>query len=218
MAEASDSSKRFCYQYPRPAVTVDLVLFSYEEQRLRVLLIQRDRAPFEGCWAIPGGFLDLEELPEAGARRELVEETGVQTPWGLHSIGFFAKPGRDPRGRTISLAFAAAISPPAPAAKGGDDARKARWVGLDEVVPLAFDHDQILAAGVAWLRMAIEGGTAAVELLPERFTRDEAYGLRAQVGADPRGGAAWLRGLRERGLVERLTPRGQVYERRLSVP
>src|SRR5262245_50385266 len=96
-------AKPYCYEYPRPAVTVDLVLFAWDASDLRVLLIRRKHDPFAGHWAFPGGFLDIDESVEHAVRRELWEETGLDFTGGVTEIGVYADPGRDPRGRTISV-------------------------------------------------------------------------------------------------------------------
>jgi 8-oxo-dGTP diphosphatase len=136
----------YCYDYPRPAVTVDLVAFARDGERLKVLLIRRKHEPFAGRWALPGGFLDVDEPIEAGARRELKEETGLEVG-EVAFLGVYGDPGRDPRGRTISLVYVATIPGPPPTATGGDDAEKAAWLDAAEQAEsgaLAFDHCRIL--------------------------------------------------------------------------
>src|SRR4051812_31620571 len=135
----------YCYEHPRPQVTVDLVVFALVESSLRVLLVRRGGEPFAGLWAIPGGFLGIDEPAGAAARRELREETGLEIPGPVEPIGFFAKPGRDPRGRTITLAHAEVVRSGRHAVKGGDDAAEAAWVDLERLPKLAFDHDQIVS-------------------------------------------------------------------------
>lgn len=171
-----------CYEYPRPSVTVDLVVFAWAEQVLRVLLIERQKPPYAGAWALPGGFLDLDEEPAAAALRELREETGLAGVLALEPLGFFGAVGRDPRGRTISLAHVGVVAGPLPAVAGGDDAAAAAWVPLDRLDRLAFDHDQILAQARAWLAPAVVEGSVGVLLLPERFERAEVERLLAAVG------------------------------------
>lgn len=136
---------KYTYDYPRPAVTVDLVLVTREEPP-RVLLIRRKHEPFEGMWAIPGGFVDMDETLEAAARRELQEETGIRAPRRLEQLHAFGDPGRDPRTRTISVAYLAEVDPNHVRPKAGDDAAEAAWHRLDRPPKLAFDHAKILAA------------------------------------------------------------------------
>lgn len=134
--------KAFCYEYPRPAVTVDVVIATREE-RPRVLLIRRKHEPFAGAWAIPGGFVEMDEGLEAAAQRELLEETGVKAP-RLEQLGTFGDPGRDPRGRTISVVYLAQVDPARLKPKADDDAAAVGWHFLDRLPPLAFDHRAIL--------------------------------------------------------------------------
>ena len=146
-------SQPYCYEFPRPAVTVDLVAFARLEGGWHVLLIRRRREPFAGRWAIPGGFLDMEETAVVGARRELCEETGMEHDGPIALLGVYDALGRDPRGRTISLAYVTKLEGPPPEVKGGDDASKAAWVDVAKVdrAALAFDHAQILEDGLKWL-------------------------------------------------------------------
>ena len=128
------------YDYPRPAVTADIVLITTDQ---KVLLIQRKSDPFKGQWALPGGFIDKDESPLAAAQRELKEETGV-TGVELEELGFFGEPERDPRGHVISLAFRARNLPAEIEAVAADDAVDARWFRLSDLPDLAFDHRQII--------------------------------------------------------------------------
>jgi 8-oxo-dGTP diphosphatase len=134
--------EKYCYPYPRPAVTVDIVLFHRTGDRVDVLLIRRAREPFKGNWAFPGGFVDQDESLEHAAARELEEETGV-TGIPLQQLGAFGDPGRDPRGHTVSIAFFAVVDD-RPAAQGADDAEEARWYSALRPPRLAFDHRKIL--------------------------------------------------------------------------
>ena len=131
----------------RPSVTVDVVVVVRQEGRLKVLLVRRKEPPFEGCWALPGGFVEPNEPLEAAARRELVEETGV-SPDHLEQVRAFGNPGRDPRGWTISVAFLAVLPEqemPSWQPKAGSDASEVGWFDLEELPGLAFDHAEILA-------------------------------------------------------------------------
>ncbi len=131
----------YTYKYPRPAVTADCVVMTKEE-RPQVLLIQRGFDPFKGCWAFPGGFMNMDETTEQSAIRELEEETGLVVT-ELHQIGAYSKVDRDPRGRTITVAYLVLVDHPI-AATGQDDAAKAQWFPIDALPPLAFDHEDIM--------------------------------------------------------------------------
>lgn len=136
----------YTYKYPRPAVTTDCVVFTNEEEP-KVLLIQRGNEPYKGYWAFPGGFMNMEETAEECAVRELKEETGL-TVKQIQQIGAYSKVDRDPRGRTISIAYLAIVDAPA-AVSGMDDAAKAAWFPLTSLPNLAFDHQDIMTDAIA---------------------------------------------------------------------
>ena len=131
----------YTYKYPRPAVTADSVVITNEAEP-KVLLIERGADPYKGCWAFPGGFLNMDETTEQCAVRELKEETGMKI-LGLQQIGAYSKVDRDPRGRTITVAYLAVVDSPCEVI-GLDDAAKAQWFPLDALPKLAFDHDEIM--------------------------------------------------------------------------
>ena len=133
----------YTYDYPRPAVTVDVAIIS-DEAEPRVLLIRRKHDPFAGMWALPGGFIEMNEPLEAAARRELYEETGVEAEQ-LTQLHTFGDPGRDPRGRTISVAYLAIVDAAKLKPRAADDAAETGWHSLRQPPPLAFDHAEILA-------------------------------------------------------------------------
>ena len=131
----------YTYDYPRPAVTADCVVMTRDDDP-KVLLIERGNEPFKGCWAFPGGFMNMDETTEQCAVRELEEETGLKLT-DIHQIGAYSKVDRDPRGRTITVAYLAFVDKPLPV-KGQDDAAKAQWFSIKELPRLAFDHEEIL--------------------------------------------------------------------------
>lgn len=192
---------RFTYKYPRPAVTVDLAVFGFDGESIRVLLVKRKRDPFAGRWAIPGGFVEIEEPFEVAARRELREETGLDVAGPLDFLGVFGKPGRDPRGRTISMAHATAVRGTTTRVRGGDDAAEAAWIALDEAKGLAFDHDEILALAREWLSLSVSAGPVGLAMLPGRFTKDHVTGLHRAVYGDISEARGWGRRMAMKGLV-----------------
>lgn len=148
--------KSYTYEYPRPAVTVDIVVVT-RERKPRVLLIRRGHEPFAGTWAIPGGFVDMEESLETAARRELKEETGVDVT-DVEQLHTFGDPDRDPRGRVISVAYLIRVDVKKVKPKAGDDAAEAGWHSLAEPPPLAFDHALILETARQRLKPAKPAG------------------------------------------------------------
>lgn len=159
----------FTYEYPRPSLTVDCVVFGFDGQGLQVLLIRRGIEPFLGAWALPGGFVRMDEDLESAARRELEEETSLREVF-LEQLYTFGSTGRDPRGRVVSVAFYALVRPEQHPAKGDTDASEAGWFRADEMPPLAFDHAEILAMALERLRGKIRYQPVGFELLPKQFT------------------------------------------------
>lgn len=137
--------RTYTYDYPRPAVTADSVVFCNGSDGLSVLLIERANDPFKGCWAFPGGFMDMEENAEDCAKRELKEETGMEVR-SLEYLGTFSEVNRDPRGRTITIAYYAVVEKSD--VIGADDASQAKWFPIDSIPSLAFDHEEILRAAL----------------------------------------------------------------------
>jgi 8-oxo-dGTP diphosphatase len=182
---------RYCYDYPRPAVTVDLAAFAFFGTGLRVLLIRRKNDPFAGRWALPGGFVEIDEPIEVAARRELREETGLNVTGPVTFIGVYGDPGRDPRGRTISLAHAAVVRDVPADLAGADDAAEASWVDLEHGRDLAFDHDAILAAARTWLDQGVSEGPLGLALLPAEFSDADVRALHIALGKTRRSAVAW---------------------------
>lgn len=164
----------FTYPYPRPSLTVDVVVFGLDEGVLKVLLIKRGRpgTVFEGHWALPGGFVDENEDLEAAARRELREETHAE-PRYIEQLATFGRPGRDPRGHVVSVAYMALVQCNATTIQGDDDASEAHWWPVKDLaanaVPLAFDHAEILNVAIKRLRAKVRWHPVGIDLLPLTF-------------------------------------------------
>ncbi|MBO0859204.1 MAG: NUDIX hydrolase [Chloracidobacterium sp.] len=158
--------------YPQPSVTVDLVIFTVAEDDLKVLLIRRGQEPFKGRWALPGGFVDIEESLELAAARELQEEVGVMNVY-LEQLYTFGDPRRDPRGRVISVSYFALVDAERQRIVAASDAAEAQWRSVFDAPKLAFDHAKILDYAVWRLRNKIEWTTVGYELLPKKFTLSE---------------------------------------------
>ncbi len=160
----------FTYEYPRPSLTVDCVVFGWDGLALKVLLIQRNEPPFEGQWALPGGFVQMDEELEDAARRELTEETGLGVMY-LEQLFTFGGVARDPRGRVVTVAYYALIDLHRYAAPAGaSDARDAAWFSFPDLPQLAFDHDRILKVAHARLQGKIVYQPIGFELLPKKFS------------------------------------------------
>ena len=162
----------YVYDYPHPAVTVDIAIFSVRNDELKILLIKRALAPHRGEWALPGGFVDLKEGLEEAARRELEEETGVTGVY-LEQLYTFGEPDRDPRERVITVAHFALIPSDRLKLKAASDAEGVSWFGMDELPPLAFDHEEILRMALTRLAAKLDYSTIAFQLMPDSFTLTE---------------------------------------------
>jgi 8-oxo-dGTP diphosphatase len=191
--------------YERPSVTVDVVIFTLIDRELHVLLVKRKRWPFEGYWAIPGGFINMDESLEQAARRELEEETGVRDVY-LEQLFTFGDIGRDPRTRVISVAYIALVRFDAQHLRVSDESHEVRWVpvgGLPE--ELAFDHEQILAFAISRLRSKLEYTTLAFQLLPELFSILELKHIYEQILGEQLDKGNFYRKIKEAGLLEETT-------------
>ena len=168
-----EAMTHFSPSHPRPAVTVDIVIFTIRDSCLQLLLIQRGEEPFIGSWALPGGFVRLNESLEEAASRELEEETGISQAY-LEQLYTYGDPKRDPRDRVITVAYFALIPPDEQIrAEGGTDVTQAAWFPYDQLPLLAFDHREIVSYALRRLRYKLEYSAVGFELLPEEFTLTE---------------------------------------------
>lgn len=156
-------------QYPRAALTVDCVVFGFDEGDLKLLLIQRDLAPFAGRWALPGGFVHVDESLDDAALRELREETGVSRVY-LEQVYTFGRPDRDPRERVVSVAYYALVKLSLHRVKAATDARNAAWFDVSDLPRLAFDHEEIIPVALQRLKNKMRYEPIGFELLPPKFT------------------------------------------------
>lgn len=167
-----DPKGKYTYDYPRPAMTADNVIFGFDGDALQVLLVERGIDPFKGSWALPGGFMRMNETVDECARRELMEETNVHDVY-LEQFHVFSDPDRDPRGRVVTVAYIALVRPSDHDVIGGDDASRAMWFDVDMLPPLAFDHLEIIDMARARLKELLKIKPVAFRLLNEIFTVDE---------------------------------------------
>lgn len=159
----------FTYEYPRGALTVDCVLFGFDEGDLKLLLIQRDLEPFAGTWALPGGFVRVDESLEDAALRELQEETGVARVY-LEQLYTFGAPNRDPRERVVTVAYYALVKLSNHRVKAATDARNAAWFAVSDLPGVAFDHEEIIESALERLKGKLRYEPIGFELLPPKFT------------------------------------------------
>ena len=164
--------KLYTYKYPHPAVTTDCVVFGFDGNELNLLLIERGVEPFKGHWALPGGFLNMNETAEQSALRELKEETGIDNIF-IEQIGCFSDVNRDPRERVVTIAYSALVRQKDYEVIAGDDAARARWFPMHEIPSLAFDHEKILRKAQQTLRESIHFRPIGFQLLDEKFTMAE---------------------------------------------
>ncbi len=170
-------TQKYCYKYPHPAVTADSIVFGFDGKDLFVLLIKRGETTYQDCWAIPGGFMKIDETIEECARRELAEETMVEDVY-LEQFHVFSAVDRDPRERVMTVAFLALVRKgDYSRVVGGDDAEEARWFKLSEVPQLAFDHNEIIHCAHEELKRRLRSTAIAFRLLDKMFTIPELQAL-----------------------------------------
>jgi 8-oxo-dGTP diphosphatase len=170
--DTQSDQKRYCYKYPRPALAVDIALFTFAQEKLQLLLIQRKADPFKKEWALPGGFMEIDETPAQAAQRELREETGVRNAY-IEQLRAFGDPERDPRTRVVSIAYLALIATDKLAQSpvlAADDADDARWWSSHALPRMAFDHADIVGCALERVRTQLASSSLALHLLPEEFT------------------------------------------------
>ncbi len=158
--------------YEQPSVTTDLVIFTIKDNSLKVLLVKRDVEPFKDKWALPGGFVGIDESLEDSAKRELFEETGVKDVY-LEQLYSFGNPKRDPRGRIITISYFALINSEKLKLRASTDVSEAKWFSISEIPSLAFDHKKILDYATKRLKWKFEYTTIAFSLLPKKFSLGE---------------------------------------------
>ena len=162
----------YTYKHPHPAVTVDGVVFGFDDADLKLLLVRRKSEPCKGAWALPGGFVEISEGLEEAARRELREETGIGELY-LEQLYTFGEPKRDPRERVISVAYYALLKLSEHTVRAASDAIEVAWFPVAELPELAFDHERIVETGLKRLKAKVRYEPIGFELLPEKFTLGE---------------------------------------------
>ena len=189
------------YRLPKLTMTTDIAIFTIREGHLEILVIRRGNPPFQGDWALPGGMVEEDEDLDVCARRELEEETGV-TGLELEQFHAFGAPGRDPRGRFVTVAYLTLVRPDRLRPKAASDAAGVRWFAVDSLPSMAFDHGQIVAMARRRLRSRLEASAASFGYLPETFTLEELRRLHEAVHGgrlEPQKFRTWARAV---GLVE----------------
>ena len=167
---------KYSYEYPRPAVTTDCIIFGFDGGELKVLLIERITEPYKDCWALPGGFINMDEDAETCARRKLKEETSIENVY-IEQLFTFSTIDRDPRYRVISIAYYALVKLSDYAVHAGTGVNHIQWFPLSEVPTLAFDHAKLLEMAKQRLKGKIKYQPVGFELLPEKFTMPELHRL-----------------------------------------
>jgi 8-oxo-dGTP diphosphatase len=207
----------YCYSHPHPAVTTDIAVFTIRDDALQLLLIRRRNPPFKGAWALPGGFVDIDEDLDDCAARELAEETGIGDVY-LEQLYTFGKPDRDPRERIISVAYFALAPAAALRVQAGDDAADAQWFRLDALPELAFDHPGIIDKAHRRLVAKLDYSTIAFQFLPETFTLGElqrVYEILVDAEIDKRNFRKWALALEQIEATGEMRRRGNHRPARL---
>lgn len=195
------ADKAYSYAYPHPAVTTDVVLFTLRDNALCVLLIERLNEPFQGMWALPGGFLDIGEDLDACAMRELREETGIEGVY-LEQLYTFGTPERDPRERVISVTYFALARSDNLQPQAASDAARVAWFPVTELPQLAFDHAAIIRLAQQRLVAKLHYSTIAFQLLPAQFTLSQLQAVYEILLDEPLDKRNFRKGILARGILQ----------------
>lgn len=195
MAKQNDSEeKQYCYHHPHPAVTTDIVIFTIRDSKLQLLLVQRQWEPFTGKWALPGGFISMDESLRQCAQRKLDEETGVSGVF-LEQLYTFGEPDRDPRERVITVAYYALIPTDKIEIRAATDAEAVGWFAMAELPTVAFDHHKIIRKAKERLAAKLDYSTLAFQFMPKEFTLtelQEVYEIILEEEVDKRNFRKWV--------------------------
>ena len=205
LARNNTEENNYCYRYPHPAVTADCVIFGLKGSSLQVVLIERGGEPYKGSWALPGGFMRINETIEEAAARELREETNLDNVY-MEQFKVYSKVDRDPRERVMTVAFIAVVRPSDYRLIAGDDAQNASWFDIDNLPPLAFDHEMIITEARQHLREILRIKPLAFEMLNRTFSMGElqkAYEILNSTSYDRRN---FQRSVMEADILEELSP------------
>lgn len=207
--------RKYCYKYPHPALTADCVIFGFDGESLKVLLVERGIEPFKGLWALPGGFVNIDETVEHAAARELREETGLTNVF-MQQFRVFSKVDRDPRERVVTVAFIALVRPSAFVPIAGDDAANALWFDERHLPPMAFDHCDIIEAAREFLSEKLRTQPVAFQLLDKMFTLSELQRIYEVINRTSYDRRNFQRKALQSGLITEASPSGS--ECRASAP
>jgi len=210
------NKRRYCYDYPRPMVTVDAVLLRIRDGELQALLIKRGAAPHKGKWALPGGFINMKETLEESVLREVAEETGLTRIPFLTKLNIYGDPGRDPRGRVITVAFLGILRGNS-RAHAGDDAAALHWMPVDTLPdPMAFDHNLILNDALELAMNRAGGDEGVFDFLPKSFTIEQLQQVLDAIFLDKFDAREYLQYFLDNKLVRRL-PGGKKFRFNISL-
>lgn len=201
----------YTYDFPRPAVTVDNLIFTFENRELKILLIQRRNEPFSGEWALPGGFVDINESLKDAALRELREETGIDNAY-IEQVHTFGEVDRDPRGRTISISYYAFVKAYEVNPVADSDAQALDWFSINELPDMAFDHYEIIRFATNQLKEKFKFHPVSFELLPDEFTLTELQRLIETVIDKPLDKRNFRKKILKTELLKELDPRDATVE------
>lgn len=202
--------RRYCYDYPRPMVTVDCALFRLRRGAIELLMVRRGRRPYKGAWALPGGFIKIKESLETAVVREVAEETGIDAIPFLIQYRTYGKPGRDPRGRVVSVSYVGIVAGHDTEPKAGDDAAEAAWFRIEELPdPIAFDHPMVIGDALHEVAALGTAGDALFAFLKGPFTEADVRELLKAVYGIERDPREYLAPFLETGVVCRARARGK---------